>query len=51
MAERLCHCFGHTTADIASDLRQNGQSTILARILAAKKRGDCTCALKNPTGR
>lgn len=49
-AEIICHCFGHTRADIERDCRQNGRSLILAEIIAAKRLGACQCALKNPKG-
>jgi hypothetical protein len=50
MHEIICYCFGYTRADIARDLRENGRSTILERIAAAKRLGTCQCATKNPKG-
>lgn len=51
MAKRICYCFNYTDADIQQDMRQNGRSTILERILDEKKLGGCQCATKNPKGR
>ena len=50
MHEIICYCFNYTRADIERDLRENGRSTILERIAAAKRLGHCQCATKNPKG-
>ena len=50
MNELVCYCFGYTAADIEKDVRLNGRSTILERILTEKKAGKCRCAVKNPRG-
>jgi hypothetical protein len=50
MHEIICYCFGYTRADIARDLRENGRSTILERIVGEKRLGTCQCATKNPKG-
>ena len=50
MAETICHCFGHTAADIREDIRRNGRSTILEAIIAAKRFGHCRCRETNPKG-
>jgi hypothetical protein len=50
MHEIICHCFGYTRAEIERDLCENGRSTILARIVDAKRLGNCQCATKNPQG-
>jgi len=50
-AELVCYCFRYTEADIREDVRAHGTSTILARIVAAKREGACQCALTNPKGR
>ena len=50
MDELVCYCFGYTEADIERDVRLNGRSTILERILTEKRAGTCQCALKNPKG-
>ncbi len=51
MEEMICYCFHYTAADIAQDVTANGRSTILEKILSAKKTGDCRCSEKNPKGR
>ncbi|MGE4263999.1 MAG: hypothetical protein AB7E46_05940 [Desulfovibrio sp.] len=51
MGEMICHCFGHTRADIERDAREHGRSLILEAILAAKRTGGCQCAQMNPSGR
>ncbi len=51
MADLICYCFNYTDKDIELDLRQNGKSTIMEKILAEKRMGGCQCATKNPKGR
>lgn len=51
MEELVCYCFGYSAADIEEDVRLNGRSTILEKILSEKKAGACQCAVKNPKGR
>ncbi len=51
MEEMICYCFKYTAADIAQDVLANGRSTILEKIVSAKKAGGCRCAEKNPKGR
>jgi hypothetical protein len=48
--EFVCYCFEYTRQDIEDDVRQNGRSLILEKILEAKKLGACQCAVKNPKG-
>lgn len=50
MNEFVCYCFEYTRQDIEDDVRQNGRSLILEKILEAKKLGACQCAVKNPKG-
>ena len=50
MNEFVCYCFEYTRQDIEDDVRQNGRSLILEKILEAKKLGTCQCATKNPKG-
>lgn len=47
----ICYCFDYTERDIALDFQHNGKSTIMERILAAKRMGGCHCVTKNPKGR
>ncbi len=48
----ICYCFGYTKKDIEEDyITNNGHSTILEKIMAEKRAGQCACAQKNPHGR
>jgi len=48
----VCYCFGYTEADIIRDVIDNGGvSTIIERIMAEKREGNCDCAHVNPKGR
>ena len=51
MEDLVCYCFGYTASDIEEDVRLNGKSTILEKILSEKKAGACQCSEKNPKGR
>ncbi len=51
MTKLICYCFNYSEADIRQDVRDNGRSTILERIMNEKKTGGCHCAEKNPAGR
>ncbi|WP_152972120.1 hypothetical protein [Desulfatitalea tepidiphila] len=51
MTDLICYCFNYTEKDIELDLRQNGKSTIMGKILSEKRMGGCQCAVKNPKGR
>ena len=52
MAKLICYCYGYTDEDIIKDLvDHDGKSTILERIKAEKKAGNCQCDVKNPKGR
>ena len=47
----ICYCFDYTAEDIKQDYLKNNRSTIMERIQAEKKLGNCQCAVKNPKGR
>jgi hypothetical protein len=51
MNDTICYCFNYTEADIRRDLAEHGTSTILEKILVAKKMGGCRCETLNPKGR
>lgn len=52
MAQLICYCFNYTEEDIKQDVLANaGHSTILARINAEMKAGNCKCATKHPQRR
>lgn len=48
----ICYCFEYSVHDIQEDVRaHDGRSTILEKIVAAKKVGGCQCATTHPQGR
>ena len=49
--EFVCYCFEYTAEDIRRDYLKNNRSTIMERIQAEKKLGNCQCVVKNPGGR
>jgi hypothetical protein len=51
MKDLVCYCFNYSVSDIEMDVKKNGVSTILERILSEKKAGGCQCATKNPKRR
>lgn len=50
MNEKICYCFNFTVSDIQDDFSKSGKSTILEKVLAAKKAGKCRCGELNPKG-
>jgi hypothetical protein len=51
VTDLICYCFNYTDKDIELDLRQNGKSMIMEKILAEKRMGGCQCSTRNPKGR
>ncbi|HOK02011.1 MAG TPA: hypothetical protein PKX79_05650 [Spirochaetota bacterium] len=51
MAEYICYCFKYTEEDIIRDLKENGRSTILEKIVKAKSANGCNCKVNHPQGR
>ncbi len=47
----VCYCFGFTRKDIEDEVAQTGRSTISDRITAEVKAGNCSCEVKNPSGK
>ena len=47
----VCYCFLHPRSEIESELRHDGISTLLDRIAAKVKAGECACEVRNPSGR
>jgi len=47
----VCWCFGYSVEDIRKDVKENGRSTIMEKIMVEKKQGGCNCADTNPKGR
>jgi hypothetical protein len=46
----ICYCFGFTEAMAVEEIRATGQCTILQRITAEVKAGNCACEIRNPQG-
>ena len=44
-----CYCFRHTTASIRRELAE-GQSNVVAAIIAGIESGHCACEIRNPQG-
>ena len=52
MNDLVCYCFEYSVHDIQEDVKaNNGRSTILEAITAAKKAGGCHCATTHPEAR
>jgi hypothetical protein len=47
----VCYCFGFTRKDIADEIERTGRSTVVGKIKAEVKAGNCACEVKNPSGR
>ena len=47
----VCYCFEHTREDIQREYRQLGESHIESSIREKVTAGQCSCEVKNPTGR
>ncbi len=51
MEKKICYCFNYTADDLVKDVREHGRSTIMERITAESKQGNCDCKNNNPKGR
>jgi hypothetical protein len=47
----ICYCFGHTKESAREELRATGRSTVAERITAEVQAGNCSCDVKNPSGK
>jgi len=47
----VCYCFGFTRTEIQREVVETGRSTILDRIKTEVKAGNCSCEVKNPSGK
>lgn len=47
----LCYCFGHTAESVREEIVATGRSTVAERITAEVQAGNCSCEVKNPSGR
>lgn len=46
----VCYCFQHTITDIRAEIERTGQSTVVERITAGIRAGQCACDIRNPQG-
>ncbi len=46
----VCYCFRHTAGSIRAELLESGQSTVIERVTAGTKAGECACEIRNPQG-
>ena len=46
----ICYCFDVTRDALRNDVAANGESTLLPRIKAEVREGNCACETKNPSG-
>jgi hypothetical protein len=51
MDKMICYCHKYTAVDLEQDALAHGKSTIMERIIAESKAGNCNCATNNPKGR
>ncbi|MFK5925020.1 MAG: hypothetical protein QM483_00165 [Desulfuromusa sp.] len=52
MDQKICYCFNHSEAEIRQDVHNHGgKSTILEKIITAKRQNGCQCATKHPESR
>ncbi len=51
MKKVICYCHNHTNEDLQRDVVQYGRSTILEKIIAESKAGNCSCEVRNPKGK
>lgn len=47
----VCYCFGHRKDDIARDLAERGETSILESIKTEVEAGNCACEVRNPAGK
>lgn len=46
----VCYCFRHTPGSIRAELLEAGRSTVIERVSAGVKAGQCACEIRNPQG-
>jgi hypothetical protein len=47
----LCYCFGHTAESAREEIVTTGRSTVAQRIATEVQVGNCSCEVKNPSGK
>ncbi len=52
MDQKICYCFNYSESEIRQDVYNHaGKSTILEKIITAKRQNGCQCATKHPESR
>ena len=51
MDETICYCHNYTASDLEKDVLEHGKSTIMQKIIAESKAGNCNCETNNPKSR
>lgn len=46
----VCYCFKHSPATIGAEFLATGRSTVVERVTAGVKAGQCACEIRNPQG-
>lgn len=49
-ARPICYCFGFTEGDIRREIRESGETRVLAQITQWTKEKLCACKIRNPSG-
>ena len=47
----LCYCFGHTAESARGEILTTWRSSVAERITAEAQAGNCSCEVKNPSGK
>jgi hypothetical protein len=47
----VCYCFGYTRENIADEITETGDSTVVEWITERVQAEECACEYRNPTGR
>ena len=47
----VCYCYHHSLRSLERELRETGESTVVAEITAEVQAGNCACDVRNPTGK
>ncbi len=47
----LCYCFGHTAESAREEILTTGRSSVAEHITAETQAGNCSCEVKNPSGK
>ena len=51
MDKMICYCHRYTAGDLEKDVLEHGKSTLMEKIIAESKAGNCNCETNNPKGR